>query len=122
VPYRLLAPLILGVCIVGAYSPRNAMFDIWVALAFGILGYIMRKVNWPIAPLILGYILGSMLETALRNSMQISFGSLAIFIERPICATFLALTLVWIVVVSPGSSRETCFSTIGMRTGSISWR
>ena len=98
------------------------MFDIWVALAFGILGYIMRKVNWPIAPLILGYILGSMLETALRNSMQISFGSLAIFIERPICATFLALTLVWIVVVSPGSSRETCFSTIGMRTGSVSWR
>ena len=99
VPYRLLAPLILGVCIVGAYSPRNAMFDIWVALAFGILGYIMRKINWPIAPLILGYILGGMLETALRNSMQISFGSLAIFIERPICATFLALTLVWIIVV-----------------------
>ena len=59
-------------------------------------GLLMQRLR---QPLILGYILGSMLETALRNSMQISFGSLAIFIERPICATFLALTLVWIVVV-----------------------
>ena len=97
VPYRLLAPLIMAVCVVGAYSPRNAMFDVWAALAFGILGYIMRKMNWPVAPLILGYILGGMLETAVRNSMQMSFGSLTIFIERPIAACFLGLTLVWIV-------------------------
>jgi putative tricarboxylic transport membrane protein len=99
VPYRLLAPLILGVCIVGAYSPRNSMFDVWAALGFGVLGYIMRKTNWPLAPLILGYILGGMLETALRNSMQMSFGSLTIFVERPICAAFLVLTVVWIVVI-----------------------
>jgi putative tricarboxylic transport membrane protein len=99
VPYKLLAPIILAVCIVGAYSPRNAMFDVWVALGFGLLGYVMRKVNWPIAPLILGYILGAMLESALRNSMQISFGSLAIFVERPISATFLALTVIWMAVV-----------------------
>jgi putative tricarboxylic transport membrane protein len=99
VPYRLLAPLILGVCIVGAYSPRNSLFDVWIALAFGVLGYVMRKMNWPLAPLILGYILGSMLETALRNSMQMSFGSLTIFVERPICAAFLVLTVVWIVVI-----------------------
>jgi putative tricarboxylic transport membrane protein len=99
VPYRLMAPVIMAVCVVGAYAPRNAIFDVWAALGFGILGYIMRKTGWPLAALILGYILGPMLETALRNSMQISFGSLAIFAQRPIAAAFLALTLAWILVV-----------------------
>lgn len=113
IPYRLLAPIIIGVCIVGAYSPRNSMFDVWAALAFGILGYIMRRTNWPLAPLILGYILGGMLEAALRNSMQMSFGSLSIFVDRPICLTFLVLTVLWIAVVPWLLRRHVRLATMG---------
>jgi putative tricarboxylic transport membrane protein len=91
IPYRFLAPIILGICIIGAYSPRNTMFDVWVALGFGILGYFMRKKDWPIAPLILGFILGPLFEQALRQSL--TMGGLTIFLMRPISITLLLLTV-----------------------------
>ena len=57
IPYRVLGPIVLAICLVGAYSPRNTLFDVWVALAFGVIGFAMKKANWPLAPLILGFIL-----------------------------------------------------------------
>ena len=96
IPYKFLAPIILGVCVLGAYSPRNTLFDVWVALAFGVLGYIMRKNDWPAPPLILGFILGPMFEQSLRQS--ISMGGPLIFFTRSIPLIFLILTAIVLVL------------------------
>jgi putative tricarboxylic transport membrane protein len=97
IPYKYLGPTILAICVVGAYSSRNTMFDVWVALGAGLLGYIMRKNHWPIAPLILGFILGPPFEQALRQS--VTMGGLKIFFNRPITVVFL-LFGIFITVVS----------------------
>jgi putative tricarboxylic transport membrane protein len=96
VPYKYLGPTILAICVIGAYSPRNTMFDVWIALGSGVLGFIMRKTNWPLAPLILGFILGSMLEQALRQSL--SMGGPFIFFGRPISAGFLLAAVVLVII------------------------
>jgi putative tricarboxylic transport membrane protein len=96
IPYKYLGPTILAICIVGAYSPRNTMFDVWVAVGAGVVGYIMRKTRWPIAPLILGFILGPMMEQALRQSL--SMGGPTIFFHRPITVGFFLLAVVVLVI------------------------
>jgi putative tricarboxylic transport membrane protein len=96
VPYKYLAPVVLGVCIIGAYSPRNSMFDVGVAIVFGLVGFLMKKVNWPMAPLILGFLLAPMLEVALSQSLNL--GGIAIFFSRPIAASLIALTVVALLV------------------------
>jgi putative tricarboxylic transport membrane protein len=92
IPYKFLGPSILAICVVGAYAPRNTLFDVWVAIGAGILGYLMRKNNWPVAPLILGFILGPILEQAFRQSLSI--GGPLIFFNRPISLAFLILTII----------------------------
>lgn len=87
IPYKYLGPAILAICVVGAYSPRNTMFDVWVALLAGVVGYVMRKTGWPVAPLVLGFVLGSMLELSLRQSL--SLGGPMIFLNRPIALVFI---------------------------------
>jgi putative tricarboxylic transport membrane protein len=99
IPYKILAPIILAVCLIGAYSPRNTMFDVWVALVFGVLGFVMKKKQWPLAPFILGIILGDMFEGALRQSLSMSGGSPIIFLSRPIAATFIILTVISVVLL-----------------------
>jgi putative tricarboxylic transport membrane protein len=86
IPYKYLAPTILAICVVGAYSSRNAMFDVWVALGAGVVGYLMRKKNWPQAPLLMGFILGDLVEISLRQSL--SLGGPLIFFTRPITIAF----------------------------------
>ncbi len=103
IPYRFLAPIILALCIIGAYSPRNTMFDVWVALSFGIIGFIMRKARWPVAPLILGFILGPMFEQALRQSL--SMGGVSVFFHRPVTFAFLLLTVGAIILLLKFSKR-----------------
>lgn len=93
VPYPLLGPLILVICVIAAYGVRSNLFDIWVMLGFGVIGYVMRKLRFPTIPLILALILGDKLENALRQSLTISDGSLLIFITRPIAAGFLGLAM-----------------------------
>jgi len=97
IPYKYLAPVILGICVIGAYSPRNAMFDVWFALGAGILGYIMRKVDWPVGTLLLGFILGPIVELSLRQSL--SMGGPRIFFTHPISAIFL-LSAIFVIVIS----------------------
>lgn len=94
IPYKVMGPIILAVCFVGAYSPRNAMFDVWVALIFGVVGFIMKKRKWPLAPLILGFLLGDMFEVSFRQSLSMSSGSVSIFWNRPIAAILIACTVV----------------------------
>jgi putative tricarboxylic transport membrane protein len=97
IPYIYLAPTILAICMVGAYSSRNTMLDVWIALGAGVLGYVMRKNNWPQAPLLVGFILGDMVEISLRQSL--SMGGPLIFFNRPMTISFL-LSAVILVVLS----------------------
>ncbi len=92
IPYKFLGPGILGMCFIGAYSLRNSMFDVWTCIFFGIVGYALKKRNWPAPPLILGFILGPMLEQHLRASLQTSGGSMD-FVFKPIPLIFIALAI-----------------------------
>lgn len=98
IPYKYLGPTILAICVVGAYSTRNTMFDVWVALGAGVVGYIMRKRDWPIAPPVMGFILGPMMEQSLRQVF--SMGGPAVFLHRPIAVGFLVLTGFVLVISS----------------------
>jgi putative tricarboxylic transport membrane protein len=89
IPYKILFPLILLFCIIGVYSMNNLSFDLYVMLLFGVVGWLMRKFGYEGAPLILAFVLGPMLENALRQSLLISQGSFLIFVTRPISATAL---------------------------------
>lgn len=92
IPYYLLYPAIIGLSIVGVYSSNNSLFDVWVMGLFGLLGYIMRKLDFPAASLLLGMVLGRPLEHALRQSLILSNGSMGIFITRPIGAVILFMS------------------------------
>jgi putative tricarboxylic transport membrane protein len=92
IPYELLFPLILLICLIGAYTIDNAIFDIYLMILFGILGYLMKKFGYPAAPLVLALLLGPMLERNLGQSVMMSNGSFAIFVSRPVSATLLIIT------------------------------
>jgi putative tricarboxylic transport membrane protein len=89
IPYKILFPLILLFCLIGAYSMNNVIFDLYVMIFFGVVGWIMRKFGYEGAPLILAYVLGPLLENSLRQSLLISQGSFLIFVTRPISAVAL---------------------------------
>ncbi|MFH1489887.1 MAG: tripartite tricarboxylate transporter permease [Pseudomonadota bacterium] len=89
IPYYLLYPLIILFCLIGAYSVRNSAGDVVIMIAFGVVGYLMKKFRYDAAPMILAMVLGPMLETALRQSLLLSFGSFSIFFTRPISLGFL---------------------------------
>jgi putative tricarboxylic transport membrane protein len=91
IPFYILGPLIVFCALVGTYSVRFQTFDIWIMLIFGVVGYFMRKLGFPIAPMVLASVLAQMLETSLGQSLLISQGSVLIFFDRPISATFMAL-------------------------------
>ena len=97
IPFPVLRPLILIFSVIGAYSIRFLMFDVWVALVFGVVGYLMRKLKFPMAPMVLASVLAQMLETALSQSLVISRGSPLIFFSRPIACAFMILAFASIV-------------------------
>lgn len=90
-PYYVLYPFILGISIVGVYSVNGSLFDIWMMSLFGLLGYAMRKLDFPAAALVLGMVLGDILERALRQSLMMSQGDIMILFTRPISGTLLAI-------------------------------
>jgi len=98
--YQFLYPGILLFCILGAYSLNQSVFDVGVMIVFGVLGYIFRKIDWPLAPTVLALILGPMMERALRTSLEMSAGDLSIFVTRPIPAVLLIIAA--IVLITPG--------------------
>jgi putative tricarboxylic transport membrane protein len=97
-PTYVLYPLILGISVVGVYSTSGSLFDVWLLAGFGLLGYLMRKLDFPSAPLILGLVLGGAMERALRQSLMMSDGSLAILVSRPVSAVMLSLALLILVI------------------------
>jgi putative tricarboxylic transport membrane protein len=107
IPYGILFPLILLFCLIGAYSAGNNIFDIYVMLFFGALGYFFRKLNYEAAPLVLAYVLGPMLEQNLRQALIISKGDLGVFLTRPISAVCLIISLLLLLSgVSPAVQRK----------------
>lgn len=93
IPYAYLYPCILSFCILGCYSVSNSMIDVWIMLAMGGIGYVLRKFSFDLAPVALGLVLGPMLELSLRQSLALSGGSYGIFLERPIAVVMLVLGL-----------------------------
>jgi putative tricarboxylic transport membrane protein len=92
VPYRLLFPAIVALCCIGSYSVSNSLFDIWLVLLFGLFGYFFIKIGVEPAPLVLGFVLGPMLEEHFRRAMLISSGDVSVFVQRPISAVLLAIS------------------------------
>jgi len=94
IPYDLLYPAILVFCVIGVYSLSNSVFDIYVMLAFGIIGYLLSKLGCEPAPLVLGMLLGPMLEEYLQRAMLLARGNPIVFVERPMSASLLALSVI----------------------------
>ena len=104
VPRAVLLPAIVAMAVVGVYSLENHVFEVWLALAFAALGYVMRRFDYPAAPLVLALVLGRTLEEATRQSLLLSQGSMLIFITRPLAAAFLAATVA--LVLAPALRRR----------------
>jgi putative tricarboxylic transport membrane protein len=92
-PYRLLAPAVILICTLGTYSVNGSIVETWLMFGAGIVGFFMKRYGYSPAALVLALVLGPLAEQSLRQSLIISRGSLAIFAERPVSATILALTL-----------------------------
>ena len=99
VPYHFLYPAILVFCGIGVFSLANTPFDVWLMALFGVLGYVFRKLDCEPAPMMLGFILGPMMEEYLRRALLISQGDPLVLVRRPISATLLAVSAVALVVV-----------------------
>jgi putative tricarboxylic transport membrane protein len=97
IPYSVLAPVVLAVCVLGAYAPRNTMTDVAVALGAGLFGYAMRRWDWPMPPLLLGFLLGPMFESALRQTLSLSGGSLGILFNRAMTVGFFCAAAIVLV-------------------------
>lgn len=97
IPSNILMPTIIMMCVVGAFSIGNNPFDVLTMFAFGLLGYIMIKLEYPLAPMLLALILSPMVESNFRRAMIMSQGEFSIFITRPICAAVLLLALLMII-------------------------
>jgi putative tricarboxylic transport membrane protein len=93
IKFTILAPLIFLLCVVGGYAPTNTMHDVWLMLLFGVAAYLLRKLNYPVAPAVLAIVLGPLAERSLRQSLLASHGDPTTFIERPISGTILVIAL-----------------------------
>jgi putative tricarboxylic transport membrane protein len=106
IPFSIIGPAIVVVCFIGAYTVANKEFDIWLALAFGIVGYLFKKLDYPIAPLVLAMVIGDKAEDAFRQSMIFSQGSLSIFWSNPLVASLMAIGLALLLFPLIGSTRR----------------
>ncbi|MCB4767005.1 tripartite tricarboxylate transporter permease [Ancylobacter sp. Lp-2] len=94
IPFSIIAPVILVICAIGAYTVNNNVFDVVMMLVFGVLGYVLKKTNYPLAPLVLAIVLGDSAEEAFRQSLLASGGSIGIFWSNPLVSTIMGLGLV----------------------------
>ncbi len=93
-PFTILVPIIFILCVVGGYAPTQDMHDVWLMFGFGVVGYLMRKLDYPMAPAVLAIVLGPLAETSMRQSLLMSHGEFAIFFERPVAAPIMVVALV----------------------------
>ncbi|MDW0111152.1 tripartite tricarboxylate transporter permease [Sporosarcina aquimarina] len=107
VPYYALGPAIVVFCIIGTYAVRNSVFDIWIMLLFGVIGYYLDKYKFPLAAIILGVVLGPIAEVEYRRGLLMANGEFSIFFTRPISATLLALAVLALVIPLWNGYRKT---------------
>jgi putative tricarboxylic transport membrane protein len=105
-PYKVLYPAILLISVVGVYSVNFSIFDVGLLVVFGLLGYVMRKLDIPPAPLVLAFVLGPIAENAIRQSLLMSDNSPIIYLHRPISATLIGLAVVLLIALTFGRSRK----------------
>jgi putative tricarboxylic transport membrane protein len=109
IPYSFLYPSILAFATLGVYAVNNSVVDVWIMAAMGLLGYVLRKFDFELAPIVLGLVLAPMLELSFRQSLAMSAGSYAVFVTRPIATVMLVVGLVLLLLglrpVLAGGSR-----------------
>ena len=106
IPFSIIAPAILVICAIGAFTVHNAEFDIWLMLAFGVVGYVFKKLDYPLAPLVLALVLGDRAEDAFRQSMLASHGGLGIFWNNGLVGTIMTLAVLGLAWSMVGSLRD----------------
>ena len=84
IPFSIIAPMIIVICAIGAYTVHNSMFDVYLMVVFGVAGYVLRKLDYPLAPLVLALVLGDRAESAFRQAMLVSQGDMSIFFSKPL--------------------------------------
>ncbi len=94
IPFSIIAPVIIVVCAIGAYTVNNAMFDIWLMIIFGVVGYLFKKLDYPIAPMVLALVLGAKAEDSFRQAMLVSQGEMSIMFANPLVGTITGLALI----------------------------
>jgi putative tricarboxylic transport membrane protein len=94
VPFSIIAPIILVICAVGAYTVHNSMFDVWMMLVFGVIGYLFQKLGYPLPPLVLAIVLGDKAEEAFRQAMLGSQGNLSIFWSNWLVGSIMTLGMI----------------------------
>jgi putative tricarboxylic transport membrane protein len=97
VPFSIIAPVIVVICAIGAYSVHNAMLDIWLMMIFGVVGYVFKKLEYPLAPLVLALVLGDRAEDSFRQAMLIAQGDLRVFFSNALVGSITALSLVMLL-------------------------
>ncbi|MDE0589152.1 tripartite tricarboxylate transporter permease [Halocynthiibacter sp. C4] len=105
IPYSYLMPVVFTLCVIGPYAISQRLFDVWVMAVFGVIGFILRKMNYPMPPLVLGIILGALLDKSLRRGLILSDGDLTPFFTRPISAIFVAIILFGVLSGIPSMRR-----------------
>jgi TctA family transporter len=103
IPFSIIAPVILVICAIGAYTVHNSAFDVVLMMVFGIVGYAMKKTGYPLAPMVLAIVLGDKAEEAFRQSLLASGGNLGVFFSNGLVATIMVLGLIalfWGVIAS----------------------
>lgn len=103
IPFSIIGPIIVVICFIGAFTAASKEFDIWLALVFGLVGYLFKKLDYPIAPLVLAMVIGDKAEDAFRQSMIFSQGSLSIFWSNPLVSTLMAIGLALLIMPVIGS-------------------
>ena len=97
IPFSVIAPVIIVICAIGAYTVNSSMFDMVLMMVFGVLGYLFKKLKYPLAPLVLALVLGDRAEASFRQSMLLSQGSLAIFWSNPLVGSIMALAMLMLL-------------------------
>jgi putative tricarboxylic transport membrane protein len=94
IPFSIIAPIILVMCAIGAYTVHNSTFDVVMMLVFGVIGYVLKKTNYPLAPMVLAIVLGDKAEEAFRQSLLGSQGGLGVFFSNSLVSSIMVLGLI----------------------------
>jgi len=93
-----LCSLVFVLCLVGGFAPSQKLHDVWLIVGFGVVGYVLRKADYPMAPLVLALVLGPLMERSFRQTLIAEQGNMMAFVERPISGTFMAIAALFFVL------------------------